>query len=297
MGFLKNLINSKYEISFVTSKSKPVLHVLNLENDLKKVCNKNKIEYLGNTDTSMSNIIKKASKVDLCILGGYDKILKKEILSAPKYGFINTHLGIIPQNRGCNPSMWAILNNIQQGATTYVVNEKIDQGSIIDIQYLDDNTLNSYEAYQALSKKASDNIISCIEKIEREDPFLDIDGKERYHRSGMPNGGYVSWSWCLDFIKKFSDSMIFPPYRPMSSVYDGIIVHLVCDHIEKIDLPGLKNGTIMKKSGKQIQIKAHNGIAYCTLFKEYNIKIADVFSYRRGASHIIDETFSKPFID
>ena len=180
IGFLKNLINSKYKISFVTSKSKPVLHALNLENELKNICNKNRIQYLGNVDANTPNIIKKSASVDLCILGGYDKILKKEILSAPKHGFINTHLGIIPENRGCNPSMWAILNNIQQGATTYFVNEKIDKGSIIDIQKLEDNSLNSYDAYQALSQKVSDNIISCIEKIEREDPFMESKGRERY---------------------------------------------------------------------------------------------------------------------
>lgn len=296
IGFLKNLINSKYEISFVTSKSKPVLHVLNLENSLKNICRKNKIEYLGNVNANTNDIIEKASKVDLCVLGGYDKILKKEILSAPKYGFINTHLGIIPQNRGCNPSMWAILNNIQQGATTYFVNEKIDKGNIIDIQRLDDNSLNSYDAYQALSEKVSDSIVSCIERIERGDPFLSMEGKERYHRSGMPNDGYVSWSWTLEFIKRFSDSLIFPPYRPMATVYNGVTVHLTCESIELLSLPGLENGTVIRKDGKNIDIKSSNGIAKCILFKDEEIRLGDVLSYRRGVHHTILEDFSQDFI-
>jgi len=296
MGFLKNLIDSKYEISFVTSKSKPVLHVIGLEKELKRICNRNKIEYLGNVDANSSDIIKKSSQVDLCILGGYDKILKSEILSAPKYGFINTHLGIIPQNRGCNPSMWAILNNIQQGATTYFVNEKIDKGSIIDIQCLDDNSLNSYEAYQALSEKVSDHIVGCIGKVERGDPFLKPEGKERYHRSGMPNDGYISWSWSLEFIKRFSDSLIFPPYRPMSTIYDGITIHLTCNEVEKILLPGVTNGTIMKKDGKNIHVKASDGIAMCTLLKDENINIGDLFTYRLGKYHTIGEQFQGHYI-
>ena len=296
MGFLKNLIKSKYEIVFVTAKSKPVLHVVGLENKLEKLCKKNRIEYLGNADANSPAIIKKCQKVDLCILGGYDKILKKEVLSAPKIGFINTHLGIIPENRGCNPSMWAILNNIQQGATTYFVNEKIDKGAIIDIKRLEIDGLNSHEAYQALSNIVSDNIIKCIEKIEREEAFLEMSGKERYHRAGMPNDGYTSWSWNLEFIKKFSDAMIFPPYRPMATIHNNTTVYLTCEKIEKIHLPGLIDGTVVGINGRDIKIKASDGIAHCVLFKDYEIRIADSLVYRLGKNHTIEEGFREDFI-
>ena len=296
IGFLKNIIKSKYEVSFVTSKSKTVLHSVEIESELKDICSKNNIEYLGNVDANSREIIERSKLVDLCVLGGYDKILKKEVLEAPKHGFINTHLGIIPQNRGCNPSMWAILNNIQQGATTYFMNEKIDKGRIIDIQKLDNNNLNSYEAYQAMSKKVSDNIISCIEKIERDEDLIEPEGKERYHRMGMPNDGYVSWSWNLEFIKRFSDSLFFPPYRPMATVYDDVTVHLTCEKFEKIYLPELIDGTIIEINEKDIKVKAREGIVHCKLFKDYDLKIGKTFSYRRGVKHPIDENFQEAFI-
>ncbi|CAE7851767.1 fmt [Symbiodinium microadriaticum] len=66
-------------------------------------------------------MVDRASRTDLVVIGGYDGILKKPFLSAPKHGVINTHLGLLPQNRGCCPTLWAQLHGRPQGFTTYLV--------------------------------------------------------------------------------------------------------------------------------------------------------------------------------
>jgi methionyl-tRNA formyltransferase len=192
--------------------------------------------------------------------------------------------------------MWAILNNLQQGATTYFVNEKIDEGKIVDIVRLEKGNLNSYEAYQMLSNKVIENIINCIEKIEKKEDLSAPVGFNRYHKKGMPNDGYVSWSWSLNFIKRFSDSLIFPPYKPMSTMYRGMTINLTCHNINVIDILNVENGTILSKKGTRIEVKASNGIAECELDKDIKIKIGDVFSYKSGYNHTIEENFSEDYI-
>ena len=295
--FLKNLIKSKYKISFVTSKHKSVLHISDIEKELISICHNNGLNFIGNVDCNDSSIVEICKKVDLCILGGYDKILRKDVLSAPKLGFINTHLGIIPENRGCNPSMWAILNNIDQGATTYFVNEKIDRGNIIEIQRLKNRDLNSYEAYCELSKITSSRIVSCLEKIEAGYSNIPIIGKERYHRKGMPNDGFVSWYWNDNFIKRFSDSLIFPPYAPMSTRIGLNTVHLIVRDFYNEKDTSKYPGTILSVSGNVIIVKTRESAVICeTWNNDIALKPGNVFQFVSGKNHAIDPHFYKDFL-
>ena len=296
IGFLEELIKSKYRISFVTSKHRAVPHIFDLEARLKKTCDKNGLFYLGNADSNSPELIERCKEVDLCIMGGYDKILKKKILRAPKYGFINTHLGIIPQNRGCNPVMWAILKRLEQGATTYAVNEKIDKGDIIDIQKLSHNSLNSHEAYLELSRKVSRNIVSCIEKFEM-GTVIKSDGKDCYYTRGMPNDGYVSWNWNNKFIQRFSGAMTFPPYRPMATLINEEPLHLIVERIEFCDSHLHRPGTILFSKDKSISVKTREGIAICKIWDENtNITKGNFCEFKLGNSYPINENFCGEYL-
>ena len=90
--------------------------------------------------------------------------------------------------------------------------------------------------------------------------------------------------------------MIFPPYRPMATIYDGTTIHLTCQKFERIYLPELIDGTVMEIDGKNIKVKTKEGIAHCMLFKDYKIKIADTLEYREGRNHKIEENFPEDFI-
>ncbi len=71
-------------------------------------------------------------KPDLGIVAAYGRILPNNILSIPKYGFINVHPSFLPQYRGSSPIQTAILNGERKtGVTIMLVNEKIDRGPIL----------------------------------------------------------------------------------------------------------------------------------------------------------------------
>ena len=81
-------------------------------------------------DSKKLEYILKKEKYDLGIILG-SRIIKKNIINKFKIGILNMHPGILPYNRGLDTHKWAILNNIKQGVTCHLINEKVDLGKMI----------------------------------------------------------------------------------------------------------------------------------------------------------------------
>lgn len=60
------------------------------------------------------------------------RMLPKVVWSMPKYGTFNLHASLLPHYRGAAPINWAIINGeVETGATTFFIDDKIDTGEII----------------------------------------------------------------------------------------------------------------------------------------------------------------------
>jgi methionyl-tRNA formyltransferase len=60
------------------------------------------------------------------------RMIPKSIYSLAKYGTFNLHTSLLPQYRGAAPINWAIINGEEQtGMTTFLLNDKTDEGEII----------------------------------------------------------------------------------------------------------------------------------------------------------------------
>jgi len=84
----------------------------------------------------------------------YNKILSQEFILKRKRLF-NFHAGILPSYRGSGTINWAIMNQEKEtGVTLHEIDKGIDQGDIIDIEYvhiLDNDT--AYDLYSRLEDK------------------------------------------------------------------------------------------------------------------------------------------------
>ena len=79
----------------------------------------------------------KKMQPDICIVAAYGKIIPKEYLEIPKYGFLNIHPSLLPKYRGPSPIQAAILNGDKEtGVTIILMDEKIDHGQIIAYEKL-----------------------------------------------------------------------------------------------------------------------------------------------------------------
>ena len=60
------------------------------------------------------------------------QIYKTEILNIPNLKIYNFHPSLLPNNKGRFPIFWAIMKNERNGLSCHVVNEKIDDGEVIN---------------------------------------------------------------------------------------------------------------------------------------------------------------------
>lgn len=60
------------------------------------------------------------------------RMLPQSVWSMPPMGTFNLHASLLPQYRGAAPINWAIINgDTETGVTTFLLNEKIDEGQIL----------------------------------------------------------------------------------------------------------------------------------------------------------------------
>ena len=119
-------------------------------------------------------------QLDLVIAISFGKILKKEALIAPTYGWLNLHFSKLPQFRGAAPVQRAILaGQTKSGLTVFKLNEGMDTGPIYRQCDFDLKDLNATEALKEMSHLGSTLVLEAIAMIE--------SGKEP-----MPQVGLIS---------------------------------------------------------------------------------------------------------
>ena len=111
------------------------------------------------------NTIKKLN-ADLFVVVAF-RMLPKILIDLPKEGSINLHASLLPNYRGAAPINWVIINGENNtGVTTFFINEKIDEGNIIDTKKI---TISENETAGSLHDKliisGSKLLIESIKKI------------------------------------------------------------------------------------------------------------------------------------
>jgi len=215
------VVASRYEVSFATLKQKSAKHADALASSVEDLCRERGIPFLGSVNANSSEIVERAAETDLVIIGGYDAILKEPILEAPRYGVLNTHLGVLPLNRGCFPTMWAQIHGLPQGYTTYQVGRAIDHGAVLDLYEADASlgglTQTNRQVYDELARRAVERFAAALDRYERGQTLAPCRGLEAYHRKGLPNDGWLSFHWSNAFLRRFSLALDFSPYMPGST--------------------------------------------------------------------------------
>ena len=91
------------------------------------------------------------------------------------------HPGILPKNRGLDTHKWAIINNVKQGVTCHLINEKVDLGKMIckkNINIFQQDTLVDINyRLQNLELKL---MIDSIKILKRKTTFSKIKNLKTY---------------------------------------------------------------------------------------------------------------------
>lgn len=93
----------------------------------------------------------------------YNKIFRKSIIEKFRNGIINMHGGPLPDYKGSANHIFAILNEEKEfGATLHFINEKIDEGEIIDKKLF---PIEEHHTGYDLLEKSKDAGIEMFEKL------------------------------------------------------------------------------------------------------------------------------------
>lgn len=117
-------------------------------------------------------------------------IYKKPALDLPKIGCINIHHGLLPDNRGTMCDLWAWAEGRPVGFSIHWMNEKIDDGAIIERCEVDTTGCKSYiEIPWRSSQLEAPCLMNCLERIRRHGRnigFANVTQNENYTRTPSP---------------------------------------------------------------------------------------------------------------
>lgn len=91
-------------------------------------------------------------------------ILRRGVLSTPRLGTLNAHMGMLPRYRGMNVAEWAGLEGSTVGCTVHLINEGIDTGDIIAVAEVDKSSADNIRGLRALVDDAQ---ITLLGKVVR----------------------------------------------------------------------------------------------------------------------------------
>lgn len=118
--------------------------------------------------------------INVGVLAAYGYILKPLLLSLPKKGFINLHPSLLPHYRGAAPINWAIIRGEKEtGLTTFLMNEKVDAGKIVQQKRLEINPEETAgELTQRLAELGAELMVETLQMVEK-DNFPTIEQKDQ----------------------------------------------------------------------------------------------------------------------
>ena len=130
--------------------------------------------FKSHNSDSVEAFIKKRD-ISVVVNAGTPRILKKNVLNAPKRGVINCHPGVLPKYRGCTVPEWSIYNDDQIGNTTHFMTEGIDEGPIISVERYNFSRSDSYSDIRtSLYKSGFLLMANSVRKVIEENMSLEF---------------------------------------------------------------------------------------------------------------------------
>ena len=173
---------------------------------IEEYCKKNKISFRNPEilDTKEELKIFKELSANLIVVVAYGKIIPKDFLNIPKFGFINIHASLLPRWRGAAPIQRAIMNGDKKiGISIMKIEEKLDSGPILASREFNlDKNQNHGEIEKKLSLEGADLLIQCLSSIENESSkFINQNHSQAtYAKKIEKNETKINWNKDADKV-------------------------------------------------------------------------------------------------
>ena len=232
--------NNLYPFKSFESLS-PVDEIPNILN----IAKAKKIPIFFSHTLAKSSFLEKLKKmeVDIILVSGFNKIIKKEVIALPRIGIFNIHPSLLPKYRGGTPNRWVIRNSEDEtGVSIHRITEKIDDGDV----YLSKKiSIKSNYSWGDLETKSMivrrDIALEFIDLISKFD--INIKGQSQDKLMATYDPPYNNKFLFVNFYNTFEDVR-----RQLLAIYpkSGVFVevnnmHLCVYDFDKISLITNKN--------------------------------------------------------
>ena len=274
---LANLIENKFEIVGILSKKES-----NFNSDycdLTPLAEDNNIPIIFRTNDNEDEIVAfiKSLNPDIIYCFGWSHILKKSILSIPKYGVVGFHPAELPNNRGRHPIIWALFLGLKETASTFfIMDEGADTGDIISQEKIEIRCDTAFTLYTKIVNVALKQIVSFTKELETNEVFL---SKIKQHRTqGNTWRKRTKQDGKIDF--RMTSNAIINLVNALSSPYVGAHVEFQNQDVkiwnvrdEKSNVSNFEPGKVLEIIGNDIIVKTYDG-SIRILDHEFKIKPA-----------------------
>ena len=222
LKFLKKIIDDGHNVWVVckdySSFSGSKMESYCLENNIRFVDNKDLYEELNNHQLP---------EFDFAISNTYGRLIRKELIDRVKGNIINLHGAVLPAYKGAFTYNWGLFNLEKEwGATAHFVNERFDEGDIIQIKKfpIDPETITVAELERKTQEAAYELTVELLDKFINGVAFERTpqtgDGKY-YRREDFENLKRITTSDSAEIVNRKIHSCWCPPYEGAFIEIDG----------------------------------------------------------------------------
>ena len=136
------------------------------------------------------------AQADLAVVVAYGRILRPNLLEAPKRGCINVHASLLPKYRGAAPIHWAVINGEQKtGVCTMQMDVGMDTGDVLLTRETEiSSEENTGSLWERLSKLGASTLIETLESLDKITPQPQDHSQSTHAPMLQKSDGCIDWT-------------------------------------------------------------------------------------------------------
>lgn len=229
----------------------------------------------------------RAIGADLFVVVAF-RMLPQVVWSMPPLGTFNLHASLLPQYRGAAPINWAIINGEKEtGVTTFLLNEKIDEGKVLmqrSTPICDTDTAESLhdrlaEMGAALTVETLDALFEGTVEPKAQEPCAVMKAAPKIFKQDCAIDWRCSGRYIFNFVRGLSP---YPAATATMTDGKGAPVQMKIFAVEYVPSEGSIVGEIKSDRKKVLEIGVKDGFIKILSLQISGKKKISVEEFLRG---------------
>ncbi len=198
---------------------------------------------------------------DVVVVAAYGKIIPDNLLSIPKYGFLNVHASLLPKYRGAAPIQWALRNgDAKTGVSIMQLESGLDEGPVFKMAEIAIRPeWNKKDLFDALAILGAACLTETLNELSVLTPIPQNHQEATYAPMFGKKDGCIDFSMAAEDIVNLNRSLM-----PDDCIYTFInnkrIAFKSVSVSDNIDIEQELPGTVINVSKHALLVATGNGV-------------------------------------